>query len=86
MELFEKIANNLGYDNFQEFCEQNPNAQFITGKIENGIAIIETSSGKINANANINDVISVLKKNGIKKIYTNDNIGNDNEFIRVAKN
>lgn len=33
-----------------------------------------------------NDVISVLKKNGIKKIYTNDNIGNDNEFIRVAKN
>lgn len=76
----------MGYDNFQEFCEQNPDAKFITGKTKNGIAIVETSSGKVNANANINDVISVLKKNGIKKIYTNDNIGNDNEFIRVAKN
>ena len=76
----------MGYDNFQEFCEQNPDAKFITGKTKNEIAIVETSSGKVNANANINDVISVLKKNGIKKIYTNDNIGNDNEFIRVAKN
>ena len=75
----------MGYDNFQEFCKQNPDAKFITGKTKNGIAIVETSSGKVNANANINDVISVLKKNGIKKIYTNDNIGNDNEFIRVAK-
>lgn len=85
MELFEKIANNLGYDNFQEFCEQNPNAQFITGKIENGIAIVETSSGKINANANINNVINILKKNGAKKVYTNTNKGRDNEFMRVAK-
>lgn len=85
MELFEKIVNNLGYDNFQEFCEQNPNAQFITGKIENGIAIIETSSGKINANANINNVINILKKNGAKKVYTNKNKGRDNEFMRVAK-
>lgn len=57
----------MGYDNFQEFCEQNPDAKFITGKTKNGIAIVETSSGKVNANANINDVISVLKKNGIKK-------------------
>ena len=86
IELFEKLSKKMGYDNFQEFCEQNPDAKFITGKTKNGIAIVETSSGKVNANANINDVISVLKKNGIKKIYTNDNIGNDNEFIRVAKN
>jgi len=85
IELFEKLSNKLGYDNFQQFCEQNPNAQFMTGKIENGIAIIETSSGKVNANANINNVINILKKNGAKKIYTNTNKGRDNEFMRVAK-
>ena len=85
MELFEQLSQKIGYDNFQQFCEQNPDAQVVTGKVKNGVAIIETSSGKVDANANINDVISVLKKNGIKKIYTNTNMGNDSEFKRVAK-
>ena len=32
IELFEKLSKKMGYDNFQEFCEQNPDAKFITGK------------------------------------------------------
>lgn len=85
IELFEKLSKKMGYDSFQQFCEKNPDAQFMTGKVKDGVAIIETSNGRVGSNANINNVISTLKTNNIKKVYTNTNIGNDIEFKRVAK-
>ena len=46
------------------------------------MAIIETT-GNI---SNMDEIVSALKKNGAKKVYTNDNkIGNETKFKRVAK-
>ena len=83
-ELFDDIAKEQGYKNSYEYSQdpKNKNANFCSGKIEDGVAIIETT-GNI---SNMDEIVSALKKNGAKKVYTNDNkIGNETKFKRVAK-
>ena len=82
-ELFDDIAKEQGYTNSYEYSQdpKNKNAIFCSGKIEDGVAIIETE----NEIKNINEIISALKKNGAKKVYTNDYEKNDEtKFKRVA--
>ena len=81
--LFDDIAKECGYQSSLEYLQdpKNKNANFCSGKIENGVAIIETE----NEIKNINEIISALKKNGAKKVYTNDYEKNDEtKFKRVA--
>lgn len=77
-----KLLNELKDKMSNEKMEKD-NYDFVTGKIENGVAIMETS--ELNENSIESIAKDIMKQTHCDKVYSNENDGNDKTFQRIAK-